>query len=105
MDRRYEDDRQRRLNRTGLAAGAASGATFGLVAGAILPGVGSAAAALFGGVVGLAAGAVLGRSVVHRVDAEEMDPANQSRPFVGIHAPDEDEVDAEAPARSRPPQA
>jgi hypothetical protein len=92
MDRRYEDDRQRRLNRTGMAAGATGGAIFGLVAGAILPGIGSAAAALFGGLVGLAVGGLLGRGVVTRVDAEEMDPTNQTRPFVGLHAPDEDEV-------------
>jgi predicted lipid-binding transport protein (Tim44 family) len=104
MDRRFEDDRKQRLNRTGLAAGALGGAMLGLVAGVIVPGLGGGVAALFGGMIGFATGALLGRSVVTHVDLEDMDPANHTRPFVGAQAPDEDEAEATAaPAPSIAP--
>ena len=90
MDRRYEDDRARRLDRAGYAAGATAGTAVGLALGALVSNVVGGPGALMGAVVGLLLGVVAGRAAVARVGPEEMDPAQHARPFVGAHTPDTD---------------
>jgi len=90
MDRRYEDDRARRLDQAGYAAGATGGTAVGLVVGALVSHLVGGPGALVGAAAGLVLGALFGRASVARVGLEEMDPAQQARPFVGAHTPDTD---------------
>jgi hypothetical protein len=86
IDRRYEDDRMQRRNRSGLGVGAALGVAAGVGLGFVLPGV----AAVTGGLVGAGVGGVVGRWLVTRVSVDEFDPEVSKRPYVGAQAPDAD---------------
>ena len=87
IDGRYEDDRLRRRNRSGLGVGAAFGVAAGTGLGLVLPGVAAVAA----GLVGAGVGGAFGRWLVSRVSVDEFDPNGSKRPFVGTQAPDADE--------------
>ncbi len=86
VDHRYEDDRLRRRNRSGLGVGAALGVAAGTGLGLILPG----AAAITVGLVGAGVGGAVGRWFVTRVSVDEFDPNASKRPYVGAQAPDAD---------------
>ena len=86
VDRRYEDDRLRRRNRSGLGVGAALGVAAGAGLGLVLPGVAAATA----GLVGAGVGSAIGRWLVARVSVDEFDPNISKRPYVGAQAPDID---------------
>ena len=86
VDRRYEDDRLRRRNRSGLGVGAALGIAAGTGLGLVLPGV----AAVTAGLVGAGVGSAFGRWLVTRVSVDEFDPNVSQRPYVGAQAPDAD---------------
>jgi hypothetical protein len=85
-DRRYEDDRLRRRNRSGFGVGAALGVAAGTGLGLALPGVAAVAA----GLVGAGVGSAFGRWLVTRVSVDEFDPNVSKRPYVGAQAPDAD---------------
>jgi hypothetical protein len=99
VDRRFEDDRGGRLKQTAVGTGAAGGAVIGLLLGMVLRHFGGDGLLLISGAVGLMAGAWLGHAAAAHVDVEEMDPANATRPFVGVHAPDGDDDGVAVPAR------
>jgi phage tail tape-measure protein len=86
IDRRYEDDRLRRRNRSGLGVGAMLGVAAGTGLGLVLPGI----AAVTGGLVGAGLGGAVGRWLVRRVSVDEFDPYLSERPYVGAQAPDAD---------------
>lgn len=85
-DHRYEDDRLRRRNRSGLGVGAALGVAAGAGLGFVLPGIAAVTAGLVGGGVGTA----VGRWLASRVSVDEFDPNVSKRPYVGAQAPDSD---------------
>jgi hypothetical protein len=93
--RSFDDAREASRSRTGLATGAFSGAGLGLALSILVPGLG---VPLVGGAIGALAGAWLGRRVARGVDLEEWDPG-PGRPYVGAHAPDDDNQDPPAPPR------
>jgi hypothetical protein len=97
------DDRVERRNLTGLAAGASSGGTLGLLLAATFAQPVSAVLAVISVILGAAAGALLGRWVAGRVSIDDWDPRASDRPFVGIHTPDEDDT-PEAPPRGMAPR-
>lgn len=86
VDRRYEDDRLKRRNRSGLGVGAALGIAAGAGLGLILPGV----ALVTGSVVGAGLGGAFGRWFIRLVSVDEFDPNMSKRPYVGAQAPDAD---------------
>jgi hypothetical protein len=86
IDRRYQDDRMQRRNRSGVGVGAALGVAAGVGLGFVLPGV----AAVAGGVLGAGVGGAVGRWLIRRVSVLDFDPYVSKRPYVGAQAPDAD---------------
>jgi outer membrane lipoprotein SlyB len=81
----YEDDRPRRRDRACLAIGVAAGAGVGVAMGAFA----WLSVALLGA-LGAVAGGVLGRLIASRISADEWDPRETHRPYVGANSPDDD---------------
>jgi uncharacterized membrane protein YeaQ/YmgE (transglycosylase-associated protein family) len=87
-----QDDRAARRDLAGVVVGGLVGLVMGLLVGSLwMDGepVGRAMVVV-AGMLGAAAGAVLGRSLAHRISADEVEPRGEHRPFVGAHSPDDD---------------
>lgn len=84
-----EQDRRPRRAQTGIGTGA-------FVGGALALGVAILTGAFAGlGLVGLTAagivvGALVGWLLVTRISADEWEPTDSAKPFVGAHTPDDD---------------
>jgi membrane protein implicated in regulation of membrane protease activity len=88
VDTRFEDGRAQRRDLTGIWTGSAAGALVALVLTFLLPLSGSPRATALGMLIGALAGAWLGRLVIRRVSADDWEPLNSQRSYVGARAPD-----------------
>jgi hypothetical protein len=80
-----EDDRARRRDRACMTSGALTGAGTGVLAAAL-----TGPSGLFLGLVGALAGGIIGRLVANHISADEWDPLDGERPYVGTNSPDDD---------------
>lgn len=91
-----EQDRKPRRNHTGLAAGSFLGAVLALVLALLTDYRGGTSLALAVG-LGAAVGGIIGWLAVRRISADEWEPTDSAKPFVGAHTPDDDTSDQPAP--------